>query len=183
MKEVRLSIIAAMSMPGRIIGRSNGDLPWPKIPADFKRFKQVTMGHPLIMGRKTWEDISRRTGGLGLSGRDHIVISKNGLNMDTVVDPCHTFCAYNIENALHLARKVGGKHNDEIFIIGGGEMYQQTIEMVDRMYLTLIQNQFEGEISFPKYTHLFDDPKEINTLRHKNISFKFLEFKRKGLKS
>lgn len=183
MREVRLSIIAAMSMPGRIIGRSNGDLPWPKISADFERFKQLTTDHPIIMGRKTWEDISRRTEGVGLPERDHIVVSKKGLNPDSVHSPCSVFCAYSIENALYLSRKIISEKNDEVFIIGGGKIYRQTIEIVDHIYITMIEKEFEGEVTFPEFEHLFEEPIVIDRLQQDGISFQFLKFTRKGLKS
>lgn len=130
---MRLSIIAAMSA-NRVIG-SNNDLPW-RLPADWKRFKSLTMGHHLIMGRKTFESI-----GQPLPGRTTVVITRQ-----TGYAPEGVLVAHSVEQALQT---VGG--DDEVFIAGGAQIYQQMLPRADRMYLTSIDEQFEGDTDFPEF--------------------------------
>ena len=126
-----ISIIAAMDK-NQLIGIENG-LPW-HLPADFKHFKAVTMGKPVVMGRKTFESI-----GKPLPGRKNVVISRAGFSAEgiTVVS--------SIEDAL---REVAGV--EEVMIIGGASFYQQMIERADRMYLTHVDAECEGDAWFPE---------------------------------
>lgn len=130
---MRLSIIAAMAR-NRVIGRDNR-LPW-RLPADWRRFKQLTMGHHLIMGRKTFESIGRP-----LPGRISIVLSGQ-----RSYAPPGVQVAASLEEALRLARG-----DDEVFVGGGAGVYRQTLLLADRMYLTLLPNDFEGDTYFPRY--------------------------------
>lgn len=127
-----ISLIAAMDK-NRLIGKENG-LPW-HLPADFKHFKEVTMGKPIIMGRKTFESI-----GKPLPGRKNIVISRKGFSADgiTVVD--------SIEKALKAVEST-----DEVMVIGGASFYEQMIDRADRMYLTLVEAEFVGDAWFPDF--------------------------------
>lgn len=127
-----ISLIAAMDK-NRLIGKENG-LPW-HLPADFKHFKEVTMGKPIIMGRKTFESI-----GKPLPGRKNIVISRQGFVAEgvTVVD--------SIENALQEV-----KDAEEVMIIGGASFYEQMIDKTDRMYLTLVDAECDGDAWFPEF--------------------------------
>ncbi|PWJ54289.1 dihydrofolate reductase [Dyadobacter jejuensis] len=129
---MKLSIIVAVSENG-VIGRENA-LIW-RLPADLKRFKALTMGHPIIMGRKTFESIGRP-----LPGRSSIVIS-------TQVDyrPEGVFMVKSIEEAIAKARSL---ETDESFIIGGGEIYRQTMPMADKLYLTKVKTTVEGDTFF-----------------------------------
>ena len=131
-----VSLIAAIAANG-VIGRS-GTLPW-RLPADLQRFKRLTMGHTLVMGRKTWEAIGRP-----LPGRRTIVVTRQpGYRVpDTVVR------AGSLPEALRLAR------DDETFVAGGAEIYAQAIGMVDRLYLTRIHRPFDGDVRFPAYDEL-----------------------------
>lgn len=182
MKEPRISIIAAIGMPGRIIGRADGSLPW-YLPEDLKHFKELTLGHPVIMGRKTWEDIAKRTNGMGLPRRINVVISKN-LDITTLNNPTKIFWARDISGAIDLAKKIPSIVPDEIFIIGGGEIYRQTIGIADYLYITLIHQKFDGEVTFPNFVDKFEEPEIIDLLEDEKtgIPFKFLEFKRKARK-
>ena len=130
---MRLSIIAAMAR-NRVIGRDNR-LPW-RLPADWRRFKQLTMGHHLIMGRKTFESIGRP-----LPGRISIVLSGQ-----RSYSPPGVQVAASLEDALLLARG-----DDDVFVGGGAGVYRQTLARADRMYLTLIPHDVEGDTYFPRY--------------------------------
>jgi len=129
---MRLSLIVAMS-ENRVIGRG-GQLPW-RLSADLRRFKQLTMGHHLIMGRKTWESIGRP-----LPGRTSLVISRQP---DYRVDGAEV--VPNLPQAILRA-----EGDDEAFVIGGGEIYQQALPLVGRVYLTMIHASVEGDTRFPE---------------------------------
>ncbi|HEY9052549.1 MAG TPA: type 3 dihydrofolate reductase [Gammaproteobacteria bacterium] len=127
-----ISLIAAMDK-NRLIGKENG-LPW-HLPADFKHFKQVTMGKPIIMGRKTFESI-----GKPLPGRKNIVISRKGFSADGVI------VVDSIEQALQEV-----KNAEEVMIIGGASFYEQMINKAVRMYLTHVDAECEGDAWFPEF--------------------------------
>ena len=128
-----ISIIAAMDQ-NRLIGNNN-QLPW-HLPADFAHFKTVTMGKPIIMGRKTFESI-----GKPLPGRTNIVLSRNpGIGFDGVV------CVGSFEQALAAVPDA-----DEIMIIGGSTIYEMLLPQVSRLYLTYVDGAFEGDAWFPKF--------------------------------
>lgn len=129
----RLSIIAAVAANG-IIGKDNR-MPW-HLPEDLKRFKALTMGHPMIMGRKTWESLP----GL-LPGRPHIVVSRNA---DYRAEGA------TVVSSLDAAIAAAGD-SDEVFVIGGAELYAQALAAADRLQLTEIAADFVGDTRFPKY--------------------------------
>ncbi len=129
---MRLSAIVAMAS-NRVIG-SNNQLPW-RLPADLKRFKQLTMGHTLLMGRKTFESIGRP-----LPGRTTIVITRQRGYAPEGVKVTHS-----VDEALALAQG-----DDEIFIAGGAELYAQTLDRLDRLYLTRIERDVPGDTRFPE---------------------------------
>jgi len=116
----------------RLIGAENG-LPW-HLPADFKHFKEVTLGKPVLMGRKTFESIGRP-----LPGRKNIVISRSGFRADGVesVD--------SIDAGLELVADA-----EEVMIIGGANIYEQTISRAEKMYLTHVDASCEGDAWFPE---------------------------------
>lgn len=128
-----ISIIAAISKNG-VIGNNN-KLLW-HIPEDFARFKKITSGHPVIMGRKTFESI-----GKPLSNRTNIIITRDE-NYKT--EGC--LVVHSLEEAIKLAN---GK---KIFIIGGGQIYKQAITFADKLYLTVIKKDFSGDTYFPDYS-------------------------------
>lgn len=133
-----LSLIVAMAR-NRVIGFEN-DLPW-HLPEDLRRFKTLTMEKPVIMGRKTFESIEERLK-RPLPGRFNIVISSSFSYPGVDVFP-------DLETAVSEARF---EHPDkEIMIIGGASIYEQAIGMVDRMYLTLIEQDARGDAFFPEY--------------------------------
>jgi dihydrofolate reductase len=133
---MRISLIAAVSDNG-IIGR-NGGLPW-RLSADLKRFKHLTMGHTIIMGRRTWESIGRP-----LPGRRTVVVSRQvdyQPNADVRV-------ARDLNGAIDLAKASG---DDEAFVVGGAELYQTAIKAADRLYLTRVHATVEGDTRFPRF--------------------------------
>ena len=131
-----ISLIAAMAN-NRVIGKNN-QMPW-HLPADLGHFKAVTLGKPVIMGRKTYESIGRP-----LPGRRNIVISRNS---DYKVEGCDT--AISLEEAMELVNEV-----EELMIIGGGHLYSQAIPLADRLYLTFIDLNVDGDTLFPEFEHL-----------------------------
>lgn len=150
-----IAAIAAMSK-NRVIGRDNA-LPW-HIPEDFKYFKRTTFGKPVIMGRKTYESL-----GQPLPGRINIVISRNP---DTIEGD--VFAVDTLEKAIERATAIATAESvEEIFIIGGGQIYEAALPQTDRLYLTVIDETFEGDAHFPEFNQAdwtetsskhFDDP-------------------------
>jgi dihydrofolate reductase len=128
-----LSIIAAMDR-NQLIGNNN-QLPW-HLPADFTHFKAKTMGKPILMGRKTFESI-----GKPLPGRTNIVLSRNpNLQLEGVE------CVHSLQDAIAAAADA-----DEMMIIGGSSIYEMLLPQVDRMYLTYVDEAFEGDAWFPAF--------------------------------
>lgn len=132
----KLSLIVAMT-ESRVIGVNN-HLPW-NIPEDLKRFKQITLGHPIVMGRKTFESIGRP-----LPKRSNIVITRDKSYRVEGAAVCHSF-----EEALDWARKAEGA--EEVFVIGGSEIFQLAIPLAWRIYLTEVKWPFEGDTFFPAF--------------------------------
>ncbi len=132
----RLSILVAMAK-NRVIGKDN-TLPW-RLPSDLKRFKALTMGHPIIMGRKTYESI-----GKPLPGRTSIIVTRQS--------------GYEVEGATvvgSVATALRTCYNNpdtvESFVIGGADIFQQALTVCDRLYITEIQRDFDGDVLFPKF--------------------------------
>lgn len=134
---MKLSLIVAVS-ENNVIGR-DGDLPW-HLSADLRRFKRVTMGHVMLMGRKTWESI-----GHPLPGRTSIVISRQAA-YETGYDEVPV--ASNLDDALALARRVNGS-TSEVFVIGGARIYEMTFPCADRLLLTRVHAEVAGDVQFP----------------------------------
>ena len=136
---MKLSLIAAMAQ-NRTIGRNN-KLPW-YLPEDLKYFKRVTMGKPLIMGRKTFESL-----GKPLPGRPHIIITRD---KDYTYPGCHI--VHDRQSAITRAENLllidGG---GEVVVIGGAEIYGLMLPKMDRMYLTEVREDVPGDAFFPEY--------------------------------
>ncbi|MEI6333073.1 MAG: dihydrofolate reductase [Methylococcaceae bacterium] len=130
---MKISLIVAMAS-NRVIGLDN-KMPW-HLSADLKKFKSITMGSPILMGRKTYESIGRP-----LPGRTNMIISRN---LDYQQEGCLVF------NDLKTAFKKAAENTDEIFIIGGSDLYNAILPMADTIYLTLISRDFEGDTFFPE---------------------------------
>lgn len=129
-----ISIIVAVSK-NQVIG-IEGDLPW-RLSSDLRNFKRLTEGHTVIMGRKTYESI-----GKPLPKRTNVVITGN---QHYQAIGCHI--VHELEEAVRFARSQGEK---EVFIIGGGEVYRQSIEKANRIYLTRVEAELKGDTFFPK---------------------------------
>ena len=128
-----ISLIAAMDRKG-VIGKNNA-LPW-KLSADLKRFKQLTIGKPVIMGKKTFESIRKP-----LPNRTNIIVTH-----DTTYKADGCFVAHSVEEALKAA-----KNSKELMVIGGAQIFKEALPKADKMYLTLIDADFEGDAYFPDY--------------------------------
>ncbi len=134
-----ISLIAALDeMNG--IGK-NGQLLF-QIPDDLKRFKQLTLGHPIIMGRKTFDSI-----GKPLPGRTNIVITRN-----PEYQPAGITIVHSLDEALKQAAEV---EQQEIFVIGGAQIYTQAINRASRLYLTLVEGDYRADTFFPTYEFEF----------------------------
>lgn len=129
----RLSLIVAMAR-NRVIGR-DGTLPW-RMSADLQRFKRLTMGHHLLMGRKTWESLGRP-----LPGRTSIVITRQPDYSATGATVATSF-----EKAIAIAAV-----DAEAFVIGGAQIYELALPLVDRLYLTLLVDDVSGDVCFPEF--------------------------------
>lgn len=126
-----VSLVAAMAR-NRVIGRENR-LPW-HLPEDLKRFRQLTMGAPVIMGRKTYQSIGRP-----LPGRRNIIVTRQD---DLAFEGCET--VHSLGEALQIARDAA-----EAFVVGGAELYRLALPRADRLYLTLIEAEYAGDAYFP----------------------------------
>jgi dihydrofolate reductase len=138
----RLSIIVAMAK-NRVIGINN-TLPW-HLPADLKHFKALTMGHHIVMGRKTYESIGRP-----LPGRTSVVVTRNPeLNIEGCV------IAHSLDQAIAAC-----DGDDQIFVVGGAELYAQALPIADRLLITEIQMDVTGDAYFPDFRR--DEWQEIS---------------------
>lgn len=152
----RVALIAALAR-NRVIG-AGSRLPW-HLPADLKRFKQLTMGAPVIMGRKTHESI-----GKPLPGRRNIVVTRRA---GAQWDGCDT--AHSLAAALAAAGDA-----PEAFVIGGAELYAAALPLADRMYLTHIDADYAGDARFPE----FDPADWRETAREPGSGFAFVTYER-----
>lgn len=136
----RISAIAAIGKNTRVLGKDN-DLVWD-IPADLERFRNMTREHPIIMGRKTWESLpaERRP----LPKRTNIVVSRNAH-----YDAPGAIVVTSVEDAIAKAKEAPG--NDEIFIIGGSGIFKDGLPYTNRLCLTLVDDESEGDVHFPEY--------------------------------
>ncbi len=138
-----VSIVVAITGKKAAIG--NGGKLLVYIPDDLKRFKAITLGHAIIMGRKTYESIGRL-----LPGRKNFIVTRNpSLNIPDAV-----ICT-DLDQAIDEAwrhESQGSNVNKEIFLIGGGEIYKQGLPRVKKLYLTIVESDLEGDVFFPDYS-------------------------------
>lgn len=153
-----LAVIVAHD-PNLLIG-SEGGLPW-HFSEDLKHFKNTTMGHPLIMGRGVFEELDEKP----LPGRKNIVLS-------TTKNYTHVPTFSSVENALEYV-----KDEELVFVIGGGEVYQQTLGRADYLYVTEIHKTFEGDTYFPEYRDKIGK-RWVETERDDRDEFSFITYKR-----
>ena len=151
-----ISLIAAMGK-NRAIGKNNS-LPW-SMPADLKYFMEKTKGKTVIMGRKTFESI-----GKPLPNRKNIIITRDkNYKADGYV------VAYSIDDALNAA-----KSTEEVMVIGGANIYAQFLPKANRIYLTIIKNDFEGDAFFPKYGKEWKERKREECKADKNNKYDYV---------
>jgi len=132
---MRVALIVAVAANG-VIGRGD-ELPW-RLSEDLKRFKQLTMGHYLIVGRRTWQSIGRP-----LPGRRMLVLSRGKLEL-----PPGARAVSSLDSALAIAREAG---DDETFVAGGAEIYALALPRADRIYWTEVHSEVEGDVLFPAF--------------------------------
>jgi dihydrofolate reductase len=145
----RLTLIAALARNG-VIGNAN-QLLW-RLPEDMQFFKQATLGHAVIMGRKTWQSLPQRF--RPLPGRRNIVVTR-----DAQFDAPGAECASSLQAAL---RRVQG--DDEAFVIGGAELYAQALPQAQRLLLTELDREYEGDAFFPSWPRA--EFEEVSRTRH-----------------
>ena len=143
MNKTNISAIAAMA-DNRIIGKNN-QLPW-HLPADLKHFKALTTGHPILMGRKTFESIGRP-----LPNRVNIILTRN---------PNYTATGCIIVTSIEAALNA---HN-ELFVIGGADVYRECLPHVQHLYLTIVHHHFDGDTYFPELN--MHEWQESSRIRH-----------------
>lgn len=140
----RLSIVAALSAKRRAVGRKN-KLLW-HLPEDLKRFKELTLGHPIIMGRKTWESLPPSV--RPLPGRENIVITRDIYYKAPGATLVHSF-----EAACFCSREFEHKNpSGEVLVIGGAEIYAHALPLVERLYLTIVEDEPDADSFFPDYS-------------------------------
>ena len=159
-----VSAILAMSK-NRVIGKDN-QIPW-HLSADLKYFKRTTLNHHIIMGRKTFLSI-----GKPLPKRTNIVLTRNPFFVAS-----HVLVVSSIEEALNIAEENG---EEEVFIIGGGEIYRQSMPYWDKVYLTRVDIEVEGDVFFPELDNkewrlLSDEPHEADEKNVYKYSFQVYE--------
>ncbi|OLO03059.1 dihydrofolate reductase [Salinicola socius] len=165
-RETPIAMIAAMSS-NRVIGVDNR-LPW-YLPEDLKRFKSLTLGKPLVMGRKTFESIGR-----ALPGRLNIVITRDPHYQREGIRICHS-----LDEALRLADHqalIDGA--DEIMVMGGGEIYAQALPVATRLHLTEVDVELEGDAFFPAFTREEWEEAE-RTVRTGSPDYAFVQYRRR----
>lgn len=134
-----IALVAARARNG-VIGR-DGDLPW-RLPDDMKRFKSITIGKPVIMGRKTWDSLPKRP----LTGRTNIVLSRDGSFEPEQAVVCETF-----QDAIEIAREQAAEDGvDEVCVIGGSALFDLAMPKARRIYLTEVEAEPEGDVLFPE---------------------------------
>ena len=155
-----ISLIAAMDR-NNVIGKGN-KLPW-KLSADLKRFKELTLGKPVIMGRKTFESI-----GKPLPNRINIVITRD---KNYKANGC--IAANSAEEALKAA-----SGNQEVMVIGGEQVFKEFLPMAGKMYLTFIDENFEGDAYFPEYNKTEWKEARRENRKDNSLKYAFVDFER-----
>lgn len=148
---MKLTLISALTWPGRVIGKDGG-LPW-KLSADLKRFKQLTTGHAVLMGRKTWDSLPEKF--RPLPDRYNLVLSRQ-----TPLNPRGATKVRSVEEAVEKAGRWFDMREDQghalppdpqLFVIGGAQAYELALPLAKRLALTLIHHPFEGDAQFPGF--------------------------------
>lgn len=167
-KNTPVVIVAGIGARTRAIGKDNQIL--FHVPDDLKRFKELSMGHPVIMGRKTFESIVALLG-KPLPGRTNIVVTR-----DESYAHEGARVAHSLEKALEIAQEESPK---EIHIGGGAEMYKMALPIVDKLYLTLFDDDREGDSFFPEYEGDFQEVNRHGERDHQGIKYEWVDFERR----
>ncbi len=167
MKTPKISIVVAIGAHNRVIGKDNA-LPW-RIKADMKHFKDLTLGHPVIMGRNTWESITERF--RPLPDRTNIIVTRN-----SSYEAKDALIANSLEEAIEKANAVV---SDEICIIGGATIYEQALGIADTLHITLVEGDFQGDTFFPEYEDRFEEISRKKDMED-GVSFSFLTYTKKA---
>jgi len=164
-----ISLVVAISK-NRVIGDSNTLLWKNELPADMKHFKEITLGHPVIMGRKTYESI-----GKPLNDRINIVLTRDrNFNAEGCI----------VVHSTGDAIKIASRDGEEIMVIGGGDIYRQFLPDASKMYLTLVRASFTGDTFFPEYNkaewkEVADSREDFEPDDENKYSYTFIELERK----
>ena len=161
---MKIKAIVAMSRD-RVIG-AKGDLPW-HISEDLKRVKKLTMGDTVLMGRKNYESIPEKY--RPLSGRKNVVVTRQN---DWIADESVLVFRKNPTEVIEELSKEA-KADDVLWVFGGGEIYEQTIDLWDEIYLTLVEGEYEGDVFFPEFEEDFEE-----TWQESHEGFSFINYSR-----
>lgn len=170
MQKQSISIIAAFGSKTRALGKDNDLLPW-KIRDDMARFKEKTTGHPVIMGRKTWESLKQYR---PLPNRTNIVITRD---KEYVAEGAVVVDSLNAA----IAEASSAMGAEEIFVIGGGEIYTEALPLATTLYLTLVESDVEGDVFFPIYDEsLYSVVERKENQTDAGLSYQFLTLQKKS---
>ena len=159
---VYLSHIVAMA-ENNVIGNDHNEMPWGHaLKEDLRRFRTLTAGHVVVMGRKTFDSMYKSMGGKILPNRHSIVITRDPSKV--LKDPSVT-AVTSIEEAVQEAQKLTDKYPNEVFIIGGGEIFSTTQHLVKKIYLTVIKQSIPGAVSYPKV-----EVKDFNVVNETDVT-------------
>ena len=162
---MKLSLVAAVAR-GRVIGRG-GTLPW-HLPEDMARFRELTMGHPVVMGRRTWDSLPDRF--RPLPGRRNVVVTRNGRWADDGAER-----AGSLEDALELL-----EGTPQAFVIGGGELFAEALLVADELLLTEIDLEVEGDTFFPSWDRdAFEERSRASRVSSDGTPFAFVTYVRR----
>jgi dihydrofolate reductase len=163
MNEARLEIAIVVAMDSKGGIGKEGKLPWPRLPKDMARFKDLTTPHPVLMGRKTYDSLPPNF--QPLPQRPNIVITRElGRNFPRA----HT--SHSLGEALQLAQMLD---STRICIIGGSEIYGQALSLADVLYLTRIEGDFDADTFFPEFEYQFPNVLRSESLTHNGINYTF----------
>lgn len=162
-------IVAGMGKDTRAIGKDNRLL-W-HVPDDLKRFKRLTLGHPIIMGRKTFESILTILG-KPLPGRTNIVVTR-----DATYDPDGALVAHSLAEAVEMAER---EKPTEIHIGGGEEIYRQILPYTERLHLTFYFDDTDGDTYFPDFADQFEISEEHPVQEHNGLQYQWVDYVRKS---
>ena len=162
---MRISLVAAVARGG-VIGRA-GEIPW-RLPEDLVRFRSLTMGHPVVMGRKTWDSLPGRF--RPLPGRRNVVVTRNPDWRGDGAEP-----AASLAEALRLLEGA-----ERVFVIGGGQLYAEALPLADELLLTEIEADVEGDTWFPGWERsAFEEAGREEHVSADGLEFSFVTYVRK----